>query len=101
MKLYLISYNSKSNSETVNKLLYIKYNKSNPDYGNKGSIQTLFLGILKSLNIPIPNRPSETTSKMSHKLENMRSRDIRILGKFSVESFETLTRFCGNTVFRN
>ena len=29
-----------------------------------GSIQTLFLGILQSLNIPIPTRPSESTSKM-------------------------------------
>ena len=70
-----------------NKLVYI------------GRIQTLFLGILKSLNIRITTAPSESTSKISQKLENMRSCDFRILWKFSIESFETLTRFCGNTAF--
>ena len=49
-----------------------------------GSIQTLFLGFLKSFNIGISTTPSESTSKMSQKLKNMRSRDIRILWKFSI-----------------
>ena len=34
-------------------------------------------------------------------IENMRSRDFRIFWNFSILNFETLTRFCGNTVFRN
>ena len=63
-----------------------------------GSIQTLFRGILKSLNILISTRPSDSSSKMSQKTENIRSRDCRNFHKFSIQSFETLTRFCGNTV---
>ena len=31
----------------------------------------------------------------------MRSRDFRNILNFSIWNFETLTRFCGNTVFRN
>ena len=46
---------------------------------SNGWIQTLFLGILKSLNIGISTAPSESTSKMSQKLKNMMSRDFRIL----------------------
>ena len=46
-------------------------------YGTNGWIQTLFLGILKSLNIEILTKPSESTSKMSQKLEKMRSRDFQ------------------------
>ena len=63
-----------------------------------GSIQTLFRGILKSLNILISTGPSDSSSKMSQKTENIRSRDCRNFRKFSIQSFETLTRFCGNTV---
>ena len=55
---------------------------------DNGSIQTLFLGILKSLNIPIPTRSSESTSKMSQKLKNMRSCDFRILGNFQIKIFK-------------
>ena len=63
-----------------------------------GWIQTFFLGILKSLNIGISIASSESTSKMSQKLKNIRSRDCRNFRKFSIQSFETLTRFCGDTV---
>ena len=51
---------------------------------DNGWIQTLFLGILKSLNIRFLTAASESTSKMSHKLENMRSHDFRILRNFSI-----------------
>ena len=67
---------------------------------HNGWIQTLFLRILKNLNIEISTRPSESTSKMSQKLEKMRSRGFRDVWNFSIQSFETLTRFCGNTAFK-
>ena len=63
-----------------------------------GSIQTLFRGILKSLNILISTGPSDSSSKMSQETENIRSRDCQNFRKFSIQSFETLTRFCENTV---
>ena len=63
-----------------------------------GSIQTLFRGILKSLNILISTGPSDSSSKMSQQTENIKSRDCQNFRKFSIQSLETLTRFCGNTV---
>ena len=66
-----------------------------------GSIQTLFREILKSLNIVISTGPSDSSSKMIQKTENIRSRDCRNFRKFSIQSFETLTRFSGNTVCWN
>ena len=65
-----------------------------------GWIQTLFLRILKSLNIEISTRPSDSASKMSQKFEKLRFRDFRDVWNFSIQSFLTLTRFCGNTVFQ-
>ena len=42
---------------------------------------------------------SETTSKMSQKHEKMRSPDFGIFLNFSIESFKTLTRFCGHKFY--
>ena len=39
--------------------------------------------------------------KYESEIEIMRSPDFRIVLSFSIWNYETLTRFCGNTVFRN
>ena len=52
-----------------------------------GSIQTLFRGILKSLNILIATGPSDSSSKMSQKTGNIKSGNINfnaLLRKYSL-----------------
>ena len=65
-----------------------------------GSIQTLFLWNLKSLNFEIWIKPSESASKMSQKPKIWGPVTFKKCSKFSIQSFETLTHNCGKTVNR-
>ena len=62
-----------------------------------GSIQTLFLCNLKSLNFEILTLPSDSSSKMSWNCRKMKSRDPRIFGFYVLklfDIFEISVKFC-------
>ena len=63
-----------------------------------GPIQTLLLWNQKILNFGVRTRPLESASKMIQKSKLWGSMTRNFLD-FSIWNFETLTRFCGNTVF--